>query len=215
MRASILALSTGLYLAWAAGAVLAAVLPPDRAIRETTEQLRTMIRENRSIYESDAERYFRDVEATVVPRFDTRFIGQIILGPHWRKASEVQRERFIVAFKNNLVHSYARAMLEHADNVELAWKPVHMAAGEQDTTVGVDLIRKDRPPIPIGFSVHRVGQEWKIYDVTIDNISLATTFRGQFNPELKENGVDGLIARLESRQKPIEELPEAELPLSR
>jgi phospholipid transport system substrate-binding protein len=209
------AILTALILALGALAAPAASAPPDQVIRETTERLRTLILENRATYETDYGRYFRDVERLVVPRFDTRYIGQIILGPHWRGASESQRERFIVAFQNNLVHSYARAMLEHADSVELKWRPLRMPHGARDATVNVDLVRKDRPPIPIGFSVHQVGTEWKVYDVAIDSVSLASTFRGQFNPELKKNGVEGLIQRLESRQKPLEKLPETEVPLSR
>lgn len=202
-------------LAFAAGLLVATVAafaaagPPDQFIREATGELRQMIRENRALYESNPQKYFSDVEATVVPHFDTRYIGQIILGTHWRSASESQRERFIVAFKNNLVHSYARALLEHADTVELEWKPVRMAQGADEATVNVDLVRKERPPIPIGFAVHRVDSRWKVYDVTIENISLALTFRSQFNPELKKNGIEGLIKRLEAREKPLEELPGA------
>ena len=189
----------GLILAFTTFTTAAETQTPDQAIRETTDQLRALIDRNRAIYEADNEKFFREVEAVVVPRFDTRYIGQIILGSHWRSTSESQRTRFITAFKNNLVHSYARTLLDHADTVELKWKPVHMAATAKDTTVGVDLIRKGGPPIPISFSVHRVGAEWKVYDVSIDSISLATSFRSQFNPEIRKNGIEGLIKRLESR----------------
>lgn len=196
----------GLILALTTLTVVAAAQAPDQAIRETTDRLRALIDRNRAVYQADNEKFFREVEAVVVPRFDTRYIGQIILGQHWRNASEAQRTRFITAFKNNLVHSYAGALLEHADTVELKWKPVHMAPAAKDTTVGVDLVRKGGPPIPISFSVHRVGAEWKVYDVSIDSISLATSFRSQFNPEIKKNGLEGLIKRLENGGKPIEKL---------
>jgi phospholipid transport system substrate-binding protein len=197
----------GLMLALATFATAAATQTPDQAIRETTDQLRSKIQNNRSLYESNSERFFSDVEAIVVPRFDTRYIGQVILGTHWRTATESQRERFITAFKNNLVHSYARALLKHADTVELKWKPVHTAAAAKDAAVNVDLVRKEGPPIPITFSVHQVGGEWKVYDVSIENISLASTFRSQYNPVIKKNGLDALIQRLETGGKPIEKLP--------
>jgi phospholipid transport system substrate-binding protein len=197
----------GLVLALATFAPSAATQPPDQAIRETTDQLRSKIQSNRSLYESNSERFFSDVEAIVVPRFDTRYIGQVILGTHWRTATESQRERFITAFKNNLVHSYARALLKHADTVELKWKPVHTAATAKDAAVKVDLVRKEGPPIPITFSVHQVGGEWKVYDVSIENISLASTFRSQYNPVIKKNGLERLIERLETGGKPIEKLP--------
>lgn len=188
----------GLILAFATFTTAAETQAPDQAIRETTDRLRSQIARNRAAYETDTDRFYREVEAVAVPRFDTRYIGQAILGPHWRNASESQRERFIIAFKNNLVHSYARALLEHADTVELKWKPVHMAPAARETTVHVDLIRQNGPPIPIGFSVHRAGAEWKVYDVSIDGISLVSSFRGQFTPEIRKNGIEGLIKRLET-----------------
>lgn len=190
-----------LILALTTFTAMAVTQAPDQAIRETTDRLRAMIDSNRAVYRADNEKFFREVETVVVPRFDTRYIGQIILGPHWRSASESQRTRFIAAFKNNLVHSYARALLEHADTVELKWKPVRMTPAAKDTTVSVDLIRKNGPPIPISFSVHRVGAEWKVYDVSIEGISLVTSFRGQYTPEIRKNGLDGLIKRLESNQR--------------
>lgn len=197
----------GLMLALATFTSAAASQPPDQAIRETTDQLRSKIQSNRALYESNNARFFSDVEAIVVPRFDTRYIGQVILGTHWRTATESQRERFITAFKNNLVHSYARALLKHADTVELKWKPVHAGAAAKDAAVNVDLVRKEGPAIPITFSVHQVGGEWKVYDVSIENISLASTFRSQYNPVIKKNGLDSLIERLETGGKPIEKLP--------
>lgn len=209
MTTSLIRYGSGLLLAFALGTSAAAVTQtprqtPDQAIRETTEQLRALIRDNRAAYEADTKMFSDMVEKVVVARFDTRYIGQIILGTHWRTASESQRQRFIVAFRNNLVHSYARALLENADMVEVKWKPVHMAQNAKEATVNVDLLRKEGPPIPIGFDVHLVGAEWKVYDVTIDSVSLATTYRSQFTPEIRKNGIDGLIKRLETGEKPLE-----------
>lgn len=197
----------GLALGLMAQVAPAAAQSPDQAIRETTDQLRNKIQSNRAVYESNTTRFYREVEAIIVPSFDTRYVGQIILGPHWRTATEEQRERFINAFKNNLVHSYARALLKHADSVELKWKPVHKAPAARDASVGVDIVRNNGPAIPITFSVHQVGEVWKVYDVSIEGISLATTFRSQYNPVIRKYGLDRLIERLESGAKPLEELP--------
>lgn len=178
---------------------------PDVAIRTTTDRLRTLIRQNRAVYEKDEKRYYAMVEDVVVSRFDAPYIGQMILGPAWRDATPEQRNRFITAFRNNLVHTYARTLLEHADTVQVQWKPVHMAAGATDAEVKADILRDAGPPVPLGFSVHRVGVDWKVYDVTIDSVSLATTYRSQFTPEIRKNGLDGLIKRLETL--PLEKVP--------
>jgi phospholipid transport system substrate-binding protein len=34
---------------------------------------------------------------------------------------------------------------------------------------------------------------WKVYDIIVENVSLVTTYRSQFNEEVMRSGVDGLI----------------------
>jgi len=65
--------------------------------------------------------------------------------------------------------------------------------------VRAKLIRKNAPPVNLAFAM-RPGSdgEWKIYDVIIENLSLVTNFRSQFNAEIKKSGLDGLIQRVES-----------------
>jgi phospholipid transport system substrate-binding protein len=181
----------------------AAAESPEQAIRATTERVRAQIEANRAAYEADAARFQREIEAELLPGFDTRYIGQLVLGPHWRTASEAQRARFIEVFKNYLVRNYAGALLQYADMVELAWKPTRLAEGAEDATVRVDLMRREKPPVPIALSVRRVDGQWKVYDVSVEGVSLATNFRGQFNTVIRRDGLDALIARLEQREAAV------------
>jgi phospholipid transport system substrate-binding protein len=181
-------------------AVAAAAEPPEQAIRATTERVRAQIEANRAAYEADATRFQREIEGELLPGFDTRYIGQLVLGPHWRTASETQRARFIEVFKNYLVRNYAGALLHYADTVELAWKSTRVAEDADNATVRVDLMRRDKPPVPIALSVRRVDGQWKVYDVSVEGVSLATNFRGQFNTIIRRDGLDALIARLEQRE---------------
>jgi phospholipid transport system substrate-binding protein len=178
----------------------AAAESPEQAIRATTERVRAQIEANRAAYEADTQRFHREIEAELLPGFDTRYIGQLVLGPHWRTASEAQRVRFIDAFKSYLVRNYADALLRYADTAELAWKPTRVAEDAQDATVRVDLMRREKPPVPIALSVRRVDGQWKVYDVSVEGVSLATNFRGQFNSIIRRDGLDALIARLEQRE---------------
>lgn len=202
---------------WAAAALAlvlsdlgAAERAPDVAVREATEELQARIREDREQYLANPAKFYAMVDQVVVPRFDTELIGKHVLGRHWRAASKAQRARFVQAFKNSLVHSYADALLRYADTVKAEWKPLRAADDANDATVHVSLMRQNKPPIPLGFAVHLIDGEWKVYDVSIEGISLATTFRGQFNAEIKKTGLEPLIARLEQGDKPLPETTEAQ-----
>jgi phospholipid transport system substrate-binding protein len=193
-------------LLFAVSGAQAANIAPDQSVRAATDELQANIKQHRGEYTNDSAKFYKMVDETVVPHFDTKAIGQQVLGRNWRQASDEQRTRFVSAFKNSLVHSYADALLKYSDSVKLDWKASRApAADAKETTVQADLVRQQGPPIPLGFSVHDVDNDWKIYDVVIDGVSLGMTFRSQFNQEIKTNGLDGLISRLEKGGKPLQD----------
>ena len=204
MKISRRILLTGVATLLLAGAGALAAMPPDQTIREATEKLQAQIKQHRAEYQSNSGKFYAMVDEVVVPHFDQKYIGQLVLGRNWRGASEDQRKRFISAFKNSLVHSYADALLEYADTVKADWKPVRAANDANEASVNANLVRKDGPPIQIGFSVRLVDNGWKVYDVVVDGISLAANFRSQFGVEIKKNGLDALIKRLEGGGAPLQ-----------
>jgi len=202
MRTSKLALSFLLASSLIAGA---AGKPPDQEIREATDQLQTLIKQHYNDYKARPDTFYKMVDQVIVPHFDQRYIGQIVLGRAWRGASEQQRSRFVAAFKNSLVHSYADALLDNYNTVKAVWKPVHAAADATDATVTAELQRPQGPPIQLGFSVHVADNQWKVYDVVVDGVSLAANFRSQFTAEIRQKGLDGLIQRLEGGGKTLQD----------
>ncbi|HEX4896650.1 MAG TPA: ABC transporter substrate-binding protein [Solimonas sp.] len=181
------------------GVAQAAAKAPDEVVKEGTRKLQTLIAQNHTKYKADLPGFYKVVDDTVVPYFDVPFIARSVLARNWKTASEAQRTRFQEAFKNMLIRSYANALLENYDSVEAEWKPMRLAPDADDVIVNSSLIRGNgKPPVGIGFALHKIGEEWKVYDITIENISLVTNFRGQFNAEIKKTGLEAVIARMES-----------------
>jgi phospholipid transport system substrate-binding protein len=53
----------------------------------------------------------------------------------------------------------------------------------------------------VDYSVEQVGDAWKVYDITIEGVSLVTNYRGQFGTEIRQGGMDGLIQRIAEKNK--------------
>jgi phospholipid transport system substrate-binding protein len=193
-----LAAILGMFLA---GAALAAPTPPDEIVKKTTAELQAEIGKREKEFRARPEKLYAYVEQVIVPRFDTRYIAQLILARHWRVANDDQRARFEVAFKKMLVNSYANALLDHFDSVKAEWQPLRMASDATDVTVQSRLLRDGKPPLPIGFAMRLKDGEWKVYDIVVENLSLVTSFRSQINSEVKRIGLDALIQKLEAGQK--------------
>lgn len=188
--------------ALAAVAVPAAgTIPPDEVVKETTDRLQKEINAREKEFRRDPKKLYAFVDEVIVPKFDTRYIAQLILARHWRTADEAQRKRFEVAFKNMLVHSYADALVEYHNSVKAEWQPLRMAPDATDVTVQSRLVRTNgKPPLPIGFAMRLKDGEWKVYDIVIENLSLVTSFRSQVHSQVKRMGLEALIEKLEAGQ---------------
>lgn len=187
-----------LLLALGLGTAHAAPVPPDVAVKDTTEKMRALIKTNHALYKADGVKFNAVVEEVLVPRFDVPGIAKLVLGRNWKTATPDQRTRFTNAFKNSLIRNYADALLDNYDTVDARFLPLRLAGTETDVTVKAELMRKIGKPVSVGFSMQLVGDEWKVYDVIIENLSLVTNFRSQFNEEIKKTGLDALITRIET-----------------
>ena len=171
--------------------------PADVTIRTATDEFQALIKANHQKYRADMPSFYKVVEEKVVPHFDTKGIAQLVLGKNWKTATPEQRTRFETAFKDSLIRTYARAMLDYHDSITAEWAPMRAEAGASDVTVNAKILRTNAPPIPLSFSAHVVGDAWKIYDIAVENISLITNFRSQLNVDIKANGLDAVIKKFE------------------
>ncbi len=187
-------------LALVFGTQAIAVKAPDETLKLAVAEIQTLLDQNEAKYKADKTSYFQMVNDKIVPHFDLPYVSRGVLGKNWRTATPDERSRFQSAFKNMLIRTYADAMLDNHDSVKAEWKPVRLAAGATDAVVNSSLIRNGKPPIGIGFSMHLVNDEWKIYDITVENLSLVQNFRDQFNGQLKKATLAEVITKMESGQ---------------
>jgi phospholipid transport system substrate-binding protein len=175
----------------------AAMVPPDQLVKSVTDELRAEIAEHQAEYKAEPDKLSALIDEKVVPHFDVPRISRLVLGLHGRGASAEQIERFGNAFKNMLFRSYATALVDYHDSVKIEWKPLRLADDATRATVQSTLIRKDAPAVPVGFVMHKTDSGWKVFDITVENISLVNNFRAQLNGEISKNGLDAVIQKLE------------------
>lgn len=183
-------------------ATTAQATAPDAIIRDATDAVRADIAENVATYQQDKAAFYAMVEEKIVPHFDTTYIAKVILGSHLKAASPEQIGEFETAFKDMLIRTYADKLLEYYDSIEIEVKPARLSG--KRGTVATTIIRKEpgKPPIPIEFSVRQAkdSDEWKIWDIKAENISLVLNFRTQLDSEIKRNGIPQVIERIKAGQ---------------
>ena len=178
-----------------------AEVAPDVLARNTTNEVLRIVRQDKDIKSGNSKKVLALVEEKVLPNFDFAHMTQLAVGKHWPRATAAQQQALVDEFRTMLVRTYSSALSSVSD-YKIEFKPFKSAPGDTEVTVNTEVSKPGAPPIPIDYRMEKNNGDWKVFDVLVDNVSLVTVYRNSFNSEVRRNGVDGLIAALQRRNKP-------------
>lgn len=168
---------------------------PDAIVRKTTDDIIALLKKNKAVYAKDTSKLYAMVDERVLPIFDFERMSQWVLGRSWRQATEEQRSRFTQEFRTLLVRTYATALLNYTDQ-KVTIQPAQKKS-EREALVKTEVQQgSGAPAVPIHYSFYRGERDWKVFDVTIDGVSLVSNYRGTYASKIKQQGIDGLIASI-------------------
>ncbi len=178
----------------------AAEVDPIEVVKRTTEQIFSEVRSQRAAIDADPAVARSLVSRLLTPHTDLELTARWVLGKHWNRATPEQRKRFTEEFHTLLVRTYATAVTQYSEK-ELKFFPVSSEGDPDDATVRTQLILDSGPPVDISYRMRRTDDGWKVYDVTVEGVSLVTTYRVSFGEEVRNRGLDGLIERLVEKNR--------------
>lgn len=179
---------------------LAADAAPDALVRDVTNDVLTIVRQDKAIQSGDTRKAIDLVEAKVLPHFDFKRMTALAVGRDWRQASPPQQDQLIDAFKSLLVRTYSNALTQYRDQT-IDFKPLRAQPDDTDVLVRTEVKQSGARPVQIDYSLEKSSAGWKVYDVIVGGVSLVTNYRGSFAQEIKASGIDGLIKSLQAKNK--------------
>jgi phospholipid transport system substrate-binding protein len=151
--------------------------------------------------DKNAERKQR-VRQIIFGAFDFQEMARESLGAHWGKLTPQQRDEFTDLFGNLFERSYNRLVVRFLGERNTVYGTVSV---QQDrATVPTTLVSKQDAKLPVDYQLVRHGEQWAIYDVVIDGVSLAANYRAQFTKILRTSSYEGLVQRIKTK---LEEEP--------
>jgi phospholipid transport system substrate-binding protein len=171
------------------------VLAPQDVIEYAATTMSEKLTGRKDYYESHPDELYTMINEVLLPYFDTRYSGRLVLGKHWKGVTEEQRAEFIDAFYRFLMQSYAKGLLEF-DQEKIEFLPFQGEVDGKRVVVKTQMRLDDGSIVPVNYSMRRSEPGWKVYDVRIEGVSYIQNYRNQFNAEISENGVNSVIARL-------------------
>ena len=198
---SLFALFLGLFVFCTS--VFAQEESPDAMIRKVTDDVLTIVRQDKDIQNGNTKKAIELVEVKVLPNFNFQRMTALAMGRDWNKATPEQKKRLTEEFKTLLVRTYSNALTGYKDQT-IRYKPTKFQSGETDVVVKTEVVQPGNKPIPLDYSLEKQESGWKVYDVIVAGVSLVTNYRDTFNQEVRANGIDGLIQMLTTRNKQLE-----------
>ncbi|KAF0102281.1 MAG: putative toluene tolerance protein [bacterium] len=193
-----------LFLAAALGlmtvATQAQALAPDALARNTTNEVLSILKQDKELRNGNSRKILALVEQKILPNFDFRQMTQLAVGRNWSKASPEQQERLVEEFKTLLVRTYSASLTSVLD-YKIEFLPLRMAPGASEVTVNTVVSKSGAPPLPIDYRMERQDNAWKVFDVLVEGVSLVTVYRNSFTSEVRKGGIDGLVATLSRRNQ--------------
>ncbi|MCC7041277.1 MAG: ABC transporter substrate-binding protein [Burkholderiales bacterium] len=190
-----------LALCLALGAAVAmAQEAPDALVKNVSTEVLGIIKADPKVQAGDQARIREVVETKLLPYFDFERITALAMGRNWRKATPEQQKELVEQFRALLVRTYSGALAQYR-NQTMEYKPLRADPGATDVTVRTEVVRPGQAPVPIDYSLAKVNNSWKAYDVIVGGVSLVTNYRDEFNEQIRAGGVDALIKSLAAKNQ--------------
>jgi phospholipid transport system substrate-binding protein len=194
----LVAASLALLALTGSGLACAQQLTPDALVRRITDEVLAIMRDDKDVRAGNQDKIAAVVQEKILPYFDFRRATQIAVGPGWRQATPEQREALATQFQMLLVRTYSGALVNYRGQT-IDVLPVRMQSGDDEVTVRSRVRQGGSAPITIDYGMERASGGWKVFDVTVDGMSLVLNYRTTFSQEIANNGIDGLISRLAAK----------------
>jgi phospholipid transport system substrate-binding protein len=174
---------------------------PDALIKTVTNEVLDIVRKDKDIQSGNTKKAIELVEAKVLPHFNFTRMTQLALARDWRQASAAQQKILTDEFRILMVRTYSKALTEYK-NQTIEFKAFTAKAGETDVRVRTEIRQSGAGKnIELDYYLEKAAGGWKVYDIEVGGISLVTNYRESFASEVRNNGIDGLVKSLQSKNK--------------
>lgn len=169
---------------------------------EPTEQLSATINEfvailaNTPVAELKMRGLPENARKLIFGRFDFSEMTKRSLGSHWQSLDEKEQGEFVSAFTQRLLVSYGRTVRSSGDE---KIQFIHEVRDGKEASVGTKVVGGRGGQLPIDYRLHNVDGQWKVYDVTIDYVSLVDNFRAQFARVIARSSVQDLLRKVKEQ----------------
>jgi phospholipid transport system substrate-binding protein len=197
----LLVLLCGVLLQCAASGARADVPDPDVLIKNTVHDVLEIVRNDKELRSGNQKKMLEMVDEKVLPHFNFEHMTKLAVGKSWRTATDEQKKQLMSEFRILLVRTYTKAFTSYRDQI-VEIRPLKLDPAANEVTVKTAIVKPgSQQPIEVDYDMEKTPEGWKVYDLTVEGVSLVTSYRGTFADQVQQVGIDGLIKTLVDKNK--------------
>lgn len=168
---------------------------PTDSMKATIDEVLRIIREKELKQPGKAEERRQQLEKVVGARFDYQEMSRRALGAPWNTLSDQEKQEFVALFRTLLTSSYADKIETYSgEGVQYLNERTEKEYAEVRTKV-----LSGKTEIPLDYRLINKSEDWRVYDVVVDGVSLVNNYRGQFTKILRASSYSDLVDQLRKK----------------
>jgi len=187
---------------------------PQILMEQTSKELIQAFMAKTEAIRQDPDVAHKLINDNLVPRINFKLMSRWVLGRNWKKATPEQQQDFIQEFKQLVVKFYSKALVDYLQSNELSEELITFIPFRGEIKNRYATVRSwvnppnGSEPIKVNYDLYLSKKygTWQVYDVTVEGISLVTTYRSSFKQIISQKGMDALIKELKDKTSNINSL---------
>lgn len=170
---------------------------PVLMLRSIADQMIAALKAHKATLKDHPSFVYSLANNIVVPHADLNETSKRVLPPKvWVEASNPERAEFKKEFTTLLIRTYASALATYKDQ-EVKFYPIRGGYANRATVeVNSDIVSNDNPAISVSYRLIRVGNQWRLFDMSVEGVSLIESFRSQFSDIVEGGNLRELLERM-------------------
>ncbi|ASQ45522.1 MlaC/ttg2D family ABC transporter substrate-binding protein [Legionella clemsonensis] len=168
-------------------------------LENTANQIITTLKDNRANLKGNPHIIHQAVQRYLLPNVDVSGMSRSVLGRQaWNKATASERQQFAHEFTQLVIRTYATPLAEYTDE-KVKFLPIRGSLDNRFLRVNSVIVRSNGQNIPLSYSLVSKNGVWKIYDLSVEGVSLLQSFRSQFAEALRNSSMQEIIRQLRAQ----------------
>ena len=169
---------------------------PTEQIRGTVERAVFVLKDPRLKPAAKLKERRDQLKQILFARFDFTEMAKRALGSNWRRRTPQEQDEFVRLFTDILERAYADIIESYTDETIIY---LNEKIDGTFADIGSKILTSRGEEYSIHYKAHLVSNEWKVYDVVAENISLVNNYRSQFNRVIANSSYEELLRRLRDK----------------